>query len=90
LAEVGYEAILCPDAATAYERIREAAPRAIILDLGLSTDDPGWAVLRRQQSEQHLRRAWELAVQAEDRVTEARQALAASYRRRRRDRGAAL
>jgi CheY-like chemotaxis protein len=162
LAETGYEVILCPDAESALERLREAAPHAIILDLRLSTDDAGWAVLRslkedvrlcetpvlvctadtrvvrqcaahlrslgcalllkpfnidtfvtalrqgvedqpspqpsahclnkgellQRQSEQHLQRAWELAVQAEDRLEEARQTLAASYRLRQRDRGA--
>jgi CheY-like chemotaxis protein len=44
--DAGYETILCPDATTAYECIREAEPNAIILDLRLSADDAGWAVLR--------------------------------------------
>jgi CheY-like chemotaxis protein len=67
-AEAGYEAILCPDAATAYERIGEAAPDAIILNLRLSLHNAGWAVLRDLEADARLRETPVLVCTADTRV----------------------
>jgi DNA-binding response OmpR family regulator len=53
-ADAGYDTLLCPDPRSAYERVRAAAPDAIVLNLRLSTDDAGWAVLQRLKTDARL------------------------------------
>jgi DNA-binding response OmpR family regulator len=53
-ADAGYGTLLCPDARTAFGRVQAAAPDAVILDLRLSADDAGWAVLRSLKEDEQL------------------------------------
>jgi DNA-binding NtrC family response regulator len=70
LADAGYDTLLCPDATTAYEQIRDAEPDAIILDLRLSTDDAGWAVLRSLKDDARLCETPVIVCMADPRVVQ--------------------
>jgi DNA-binding response OmpR family regulator len=68
--DAGWDTLSCPDAESAYQRIRDAEPSAIILDLRLSTSDAGWAVLRSLKTDTQLSETPVLVCTADTRVVQ--------------------
>src|ERR1051326_2230497 len=54
--EEGYAVLLLHDESMAYERVREAQPDAIMVDIRLEHVDGGWLVLRAIRSDPALAR----------------------------------
>lgn len=57
LMEHDWEMIPCPDGETAFQRLKEERPDAIVLDLWLDRPDSGWSILRQLKDDpatQHI------------------------------------